>query len=285
MNILIDLIMALLGGIFGAYIGGLNSFVLCGLFGLIGIGIYMATGDASFINEIAFGPMFGPQVSFAGGVAAAAYLGKQSRKGLISESLKLDGTDIVTPIHQKENIGALLVGGVFGVVGQAITMLASNIDSFSMDAAAFAVVVAGMLARLFFTDSSLVGKDFSFKSRFKDLSFKEIILNAIPAYAVGVLIAKLVEITGVSTFGFLLGAFTLIFITMGVDFPMTHHIGMPAGFAYMVFENIWVAGIFGITGYLVAEVLRRIFNSNANSHIDHPAFSIFVHSLIFLNIK
>lgn len=50
MNILIDLIMALLGGIFGAYIGGLNSFVLCGLFGLIGIGIYMATGDASFIN-------------------------------------------------------------------------------------------------------------------------------------------------------------------------------------------------------------------------------------------
>lgn len=36
MELLQSLIMGFFGGVFGAYIGGLGSFVLCGFLGLVG---------------------------------------------------------------------------------------------------------------------------------------------------------------------------------------------------------------------------------------------------------
>lgn len=284
MNTFTELILALFGGIFGAYIGGFNAFILCGLFGLIGVAVFMATGDASFLNNIASGPVFAKHVSFIGGTAAAAYWGKKSRNDLINDNLKMKGTDLYTPLSKKENLEVLLIGGVFGLVGQAINLFFDNLNWLAADTGALAVVLAGMLIRLIFTDVGLSGKNFSFEKRFKDLRLKAIISKAIPAYAIAVLMASLVEITKVSSVGYYLGAFSIIFIAMGLDMPMLQHIGMVAGFAYLAFNNIWLAGIFGITAFILAEVLDRIFNTNADSYMDTITFSIFIHSVLLLNI-
>lgn len=283
MELLQSLIMGFFGGVFGAYIGGLGSFVLCGFLGLVGAAIFVVNGDSTFINEVAFGPLFSPATAFVGGVAAAAYLGRLTRNKRIATDVSGAGTDIVTPLYKTQNISVLIVGGIFGLIGQGI-VLGLNAINFVADNAAIAVVVAAMLSRLVFDDTNLLGKDFSWKKRTEDWSLNTIIFNIFASYAIGVLIAVIVDLTGVLTFGFLLGAFTLIFIMMGFNWPMTHHITMCAAFGFLAFGNIWIAGLFGITAYLLSEVLRRVFNANVDSHIDHPAFTIALHSLLLLNI-
>ena len=69
------LIMAFCGGVFGAAVGALPSFILCGVGALLG-GVYgMATGGGP--NEldiwVTWGPLVGPQTAFAGGAVAAVY--------------------------------------------------------------------------------------------------------------------------------------------------------------------------------------------------------------------
>jgi hypothetical protein len=58
---------------------------------------------------VAFGPVFGPHIAFAGGVAAAAYA---ARRGELD-----DGADIITPLAGLATLDVLLVGGVFGAAG------------------------------------------------------------------------------------------------------------------------------------------------------------------------
>ncbi|MDL1913574.1 MAG: hypothetical protein FDW93_03510 [Bergeyella sp.] len=65
------------GGIFGAAISGNMAFGFTGFLILIGIPVAMITGNTVIIDYVAFGPVFGPHISFAGGVAAAAYAAKK----------------------------------------------------------------------------------------------------------------------------------------------------------------------------------------------------------------
>ncbi|MFY9427676.1 MAG: hypothetical protein WAQ97_00540, partial [bacterium] len=96
------------GGIFGAALGGVPAFVFTGLMVLVGIaaGFSGATEAAAVLNEVAFGPFFGPHVAFCGGVAAAAYAAKKG----IHES----GKDVATGLIKLNDPGVLLVGAVFG---------------------------------------------------------------------------------------------------------------------------------------------------------------------------
>ncbi len=65
------LLAAFGGGVFGAAIGGQPAFIFTGFMVMIGVANSLAGGGFDFLGNVAFGPVFGPHISFAGGAAAA----------------------------------------------------------------------------------------------------------------------------------------------------------------------------------------------------------------------
>ena len=97
------------GGILGAAFGGLPIFILCGVAAIVGAAVNIATGNATITTMVAFGPVLGPQISFAGGAAAAVYAANRKKLG--------SGRDIATALMGLDSPDVLLVGGAFGVLG------------------------------------------------------------------------------------------------------------------------------------------------------------------------
>ncbi len=283
MSFLVEMFMAFFGGIFGAYVGSVTSFVFCGLMGLIGIGVYVATGSMDFITNVAFGPIFTPQIAFAGGVAAASYYGMKSRKQLVPADMVLPGNNIVAPLATTGDFPTLLVGGVFAMLSQAICILLRDYAPFKSDSPAVALIIVAFVGRLIFDDSGVMGKNFKLSERL-NYNLNQMAFHLLAAYAIALGMTYFVKVTGVPTFGFLLGGLVLAFGMFGVPVPANHHVSMVAAFAFGVIPNIWIAAIFGPLAWLTADVLARLFNTDVESHIDPPAFTIALFSLILLNI-
>lgn len=141
------IIAAIAGGFIGACIGGNYAFVFTGVSALFGLGYMVATKDSYVLDYIAFGPVFGPHVCFAGGAAASAYAAK---RGYIE-----DGKDIVTPLSGLGKPDVWLVGSAFGVFGAILQKLVLMIPWFGhhTDSVAFTVFISAIVARLMFGDS------------------------------------------------------------------------------------------------------------------------------------
>ena len=68
------ILMCFAGGLVGGALGGLFSFVICGLLVLAGCLIVLGGGSDFVLMQIGLGPVFGPHVGgFAAGVAASTY--------------------------------------------------------------------------------------------------------------------------------------------------------------------------------------------------------------------
>ncbi|MCT4648074.1 MAG: hypothetical protein N4A74_24000, partial [Carboxylicivirga sp.] len=67
-----DLLLSFAGGIFGAAIGALPVWILCGLAVLIGAALNSASGFDTFTNVVGWGHFIGPHTAFVGGTAGAA---------------------------------------------------------------------------------------------------------------------------------------------------------------------------------------------------------------------
>lgn len=144
------LIAAAAGGFFGAAIGALQSFVFCGFTVLLGVMGLFGNASAAFIAYVPFGPVFGPHIAFAGGVAAVAYASKRGYA---------NGKDIVTPLIGLGKADVLLVGAAFGVLGYLLNAGIAAIPWFGghTDTVAVTVVVSALLARFVFGRSGLTG--------------------------------------------------------------------------------------------------------------------------------
>jgi len=92
-------------------------------------------------------------------------------------------------------------------------------------------------------------------------------------------------------FGFGLSAASLLFLNLGVDrIPVTHHMTLPgatAAFAALASGDaiiagvdpivaVAVGGVFGMIGALIGEAGQRIFYAHGSTHVDPPAFAIFI---------
>jgi len=157
------LVAAFAGGAFGAAIGALPAFCFTGFMVIAGqavavlrsnllageLGELGAEGISTGVTgAIAFGPVFGPHVAFAGGVAAAAYAAKQD--GVMPEPEE-DGyhpaKDIAYALGTRPDV--LAVGGVFGIVGSLIRQTSGAL-TLPWDPIAMGVVLSAVLARLVF---------------------------------------------------------------------------------------------------------------------------------------
>jgi len=321
-----NLLGAAAGGAFGAAIGALPAFVFTG-FLVMGGAISSPPGAQDAIGGvgIGFGLAFGPHVSFAAGAAAAAYAAKQ---GYIQSGFDYHtGKDITYALGCKPDI--LLVGALFGLFGPISEQFFRQM-AVPTDPIAITVVISALLHRAVF-GYSVIGVVSSKTNGFFDMGpfereemrpegevpedgdkegsdrlavepwlphqylWTEVAAIGLVCGGIGGFAALQ---SGSAFLGFGLSAATLLFLNLGVEnFPVSHHITLPASTAYLAAiadggavlagsdpaVAMVIAIIFGLIGALVGEAFQRVFYAHGDTHVDPPAASIFmVHSLICL---
>ncbi|MBF4695919.1 hypothetical protein ISU02_22705 [Fusibacter sp. Q10-2] len=251
--------------------GALPAFIFAGLVGLSGIAITAAGGSLDLVGTLAFGPFLGPHIAFAGGVAAAAY----SHKNNQLES----GCDIATPLAKFSDPMTLIVGGLFGGLGYVINYLYASVLHLPTDTVAMTVITTAIIARFMFGNSGIVG-DTSVKDRDYYPKGKSFLFLSIAGIALGLVVSHYTVETGIVTLGFCISAASLMFAQMGHPCPATHHISLVAAYAALATGNIWIGALFGLIAALFGEFVLKTFNSHCDTHIDPPAFTIFVWAFI-----
>ena len=316
------ILAAFAGGAFGAAIGALPAFVFTGFLVMLGEGVRIVSGDfsglmgvdadslqsAAITGQIAFGPVFGPHISFAGGAAASAYAAK---KGYMNTGF---------PYHESKNIAyafgpkpdVLIVGGLFGILGYWIMSL-SVAFSMPWDPIAVAVVLSAFAHRLFMK-YPIIGKaprgllnmtpfeKGEKKSKDSDRLMVEPWLGhqykwldiVVLGFVVGILAAFITYQTGSAFLAFGISAATLLFLNLGVErIPVTHHISLIGSTViiaatggefgdYSMGSLLMLGGFFGIISALLGELTQRIFYAHADTHLDPPAFAIVLSTLLIV---
>ena len=263
------------GGVFGALIGALPAFIFAGFTGLIGVGLAIAGVDYDWFGTITFGVLFGPHIAFAGGAAAAAFAANKKK-------VLENGADILTPMNKFADPSILIVGGLFGVYGALINFLLSGIWSVPTDTVALAVFLSGVTARLVFGSSGLTGNKVEGHSKMP--SGKSLVYDVVLGVSLGAVIGYVSISTGVAVIGFVISAATLIFVQAGWDAPGTHHITLLAGVAGVMTGSIWMAIVFATIAAILGDLGGTLLNSDCDSHIDPPAFAIFITTTMVLLI-
>lgn len=292
---ILALIAAFGGGILGAYLGALPAFIMTGVFALVGSLITAAgvSGDIA-VGILAFGSFVGPHIAFAGGVAAAGYAGK---KGKLSS-----GTDILSSLNGLGEPDVILVGGIFGVLGYLIAYgigqlpVIGSAGPATTDLPGITVFILAIVTRLAFGKTGITGKYTGSGKREYIATGKGMVYNVVLGGGIGVVVSCLAaflynskmtaafSIFPIVCFGF--AAITLIFTQTGFATPATHHIFLPAALAANIGVQVWgdagvVLGIvFGILGCVLGDVAGRVFNSHCDTHIDPPATTIFILTII-----
>lgn len=297
------LLAAFAGGLFGAAIGGLPAFVFTGFAVLIGVAAAASGSDFDFIANVAFGPIFGPHIAFAGGAAAAAFA---ARRGQLA-----DGKDIAAPLTGLSDPIALIVGGLFGVGGHIVNQLLIVATPFGesgffysnyTDTIALTVVISGIAARLMFGRMGLFGlldPEARQRGRFVPegervwLEYQQGFLQSVVlGLGAGLLASWIVTafytanpdiVAAGVVLGFGISATSLILLEMGFSCPVTHHMTLPgavaavavvAGFGGSATVAMIAGAAAGIGGALFGELFSRLFLIHGDTHVDPPAAAI-----------
>ncbi len=303
------LLAAFGGGLFGAAIGGLPAFIFTGIAVLAAFGAGLGGASFDVLGLVVFGPITGPHVTFVGAVAAAAFA---ARRGDIE-----DGKDIITPLAGLGDPLPLLVGGVFGAAGYALQVLLMNlIPPFQsgfyptyIDVIAVVVVVFAVVTRLMFGKTGIFGNlDAEARERGRWstggdrvwLAYQEGFLQ-VSVVGLGTGLFAAWAATQIAAFdpallpfGVLLGygisATSLIFLQFGFTVPVTHHMTLPASVAAIEVVvlggspllAILVGAVAGILGAILGELSSRLFLIHGDTHLDPPAISIIIMSVIIV---
>ena len=284
------------GGVFGACIGGVTAFIFTGI--TVVASIVGGAAGAPMIPYVSFGSWFGPHISFCGAAAAGAYL---MRKG------KMDsGADIITPLCKYNDGMALLVGGVFGVAGYLIEFVVADLFGMNVmnlagwtDTVAITVFLNGLLTRLTLGTSGFLGKWENERHVFlpdKNRLIFLIVLGAGSSLLVGCITVAIGQMglagfeeamylfENMGSFAFGIAAICFFWLPMGFAMENLHQIILPAATTVLtVFaatQNAVAAIVLGIVvgiiGAVLCDIAARTFNTNTDSHIDPPAFTIAV---------
>lgn len=326
------LIAALGGGFFGAAIGGNFSFVITGFVALMALG-GIATGfpegstsGSTLVGYLAFGPFIGPHIAFGGAAAASAYA---AHKGY-TES----GKDIVLPLARLGKPDVLLVGALFGAMGHVIQQLLAHVPWFHShaDTVAWTVFISALIARMAFgknatnpehggslvnperIENGLKPRDDAAWLRHMETPYQLSTLGFFAGLlAAGAALYISFTVPGMAgnahVFGWAISAVTILFLNIGYNIPVTHHITIIASIGAVVFYPILlgkagygpdgyaegafavnlftdgkmagaaigaliIGALFGVVAAFLGELGARVFYNRGTTHIDPPAISI-----------
>lgn len=282
-------------GAFGSAVGALTSIVLCALVALAGIAANLAGAQLNLVNEVTFGLLLGPHVSFAPACCALCYAWK---KGYIADS-----KDSVTPLISLNHADVLLVGGLFGVAGWYLNSFLNWIAGAAIDTVAMSILILSLVSKQIF-GGSIIGRLPSGEKRFGAnssawLSWQTagrglnlMTLAIVVSLMAGGLTMYFYEIsvqTGngaifeVSTlFMWSLGLISLLFLGDRLNLPIFHHIGLCAAVgAQMVLKlganeyivMLWSLAL-GIMAAYSGDILGKLFHVNGPGIVDPPSAAI-----------
>ncbi|MBX0285421.1 hypothetical protein EGH22_03725 [Halomicroarcula sp. F28] len=279
-------------------------------------GSELELGASGLTGLVGFGPVFGPHIAFAGGAAAAAYAAKKEGAMPPQEDGGYHpGKDIAYALGTRPDV--LAVGGVFGIFGAiSNTLLGSLVaTAVAFDTIAFTVFFSALLHRIVFGYSlfgSPGGSGYFDMTPFENGEEvaadggSEVMRPAVEPWlphqykwgnvamiglVAGLLGGYLVITLNSMFLGFGISAASLTFLNLGVEkIPVTHHMTLPgsAGAAAFVADPtgssqlvaLFLGGAFGVLGALVGEAGQRVFYAHGDTHVDPPAFGIFVCTLL-----
>jgi hypothetical protein len=267
------------GGLLGAALGGLPVFVLCGVAAVVGAGVAATTGDATFMNLVAFGPLLGPQVSFAGGAAAAAYAAK---KGKLSS-----GRDIVTALMGLKSVDTLIVGGLFGVLGYVLWWALANLPMIAGTGAtnpiAFSIVINAIIARLAFGKSGIFGKVRSGDNRWRASDVAtwlpwqtQPVELLVVGVSFGLVVAfSTVQMPALAGVWFGISVASLVFLQYGTTVPVWHHIALSTEHAIAIGGgDLWWGVTFAVIAAFLGDFYGMLFTAHGDNHIDPPSATL-----------
>ncbi len=295
------------GGVMGAALGGLFSFVICGLLVLVGCAIVMCGGSEFVLLQIGLGPIWGPHVGgFTAGVVAVTYAAG-IKKNIASES----GKDILSPLVDT-SWDVLFVGGIAAVIAHLLLQVLAKIPVINtFDIIALNVVIMAMAARLVFmrempwgnlesikkigyfnTDNGalswvpwaatpnricMIGIGVGFLSGGLALNIKEMMeASGTYASAGGPVVPVIIcwSIAAISLIGLELGTGEI------QKFPVWHCQSILAAIAALTFGSIFAGVLVGVLAAVLQEVVARAFWHHGSNHIDPPAAAIAVGTFI-----
>lgn len=302
-------------GIFGACLGALWSFILCGFWIVCGCLVIAAGGSDFVLLQIGLGPIWGPHVGgFASGVIAATYAA-----GIRKNHPTGHAKDILSPLVDT-SWDVLAIGGIFALVGHALAQFLPKIPIIAQfDALALSIFINFCIARLLFLKEMPWGNMESIRkhgflgtdnyaiswvgwqsppSRLIMVGLGMGLLSGGVAMGFQNLLAPLVAKGAVSPTAAFVGplifayGFAAIVLTM-LNFasgsiqkaPVTHAIAYCAAMAYLFTGSLVIAGIAGILSAFLQELCARMFYNHGNNHFDPPAvcvtFGSFILALLF----
>lgn len=282
---LLNIFFAFCGGAFASMVGSLTAFVFTGITCLIGIAAVIAGTPFNWMGVISFGGYFSPAISFAGGAAAAAYA---SYKGYMTS-----GKDIGKALIALKKPDVILFGGFVGALGYSINY-AFGLIGFAgkVDTVALTIVVIALLFKAIFEKNPVGKLDEGSKklgryhvnsgswqpvlTRTIDKVVYGLIIGGISACATGAMLAS--EDAAVQSMAaylpFSISICILLFIMMGIEAPVTHHIVLIASYTMIAGGNIAWGIVGGIIATFLGDFLSRMFYVHGNSHVDPPSLAI-----------
>lgn len=273
------LIAAIGGGIIGAALGGLPVFILCGAAAIVGAGVAAATGDGAYMNLVAFGPVLGPQISFAAGAAAAAYAARRGKLG--------GGRDIATALLGLKSPDVLLVGAAFGALGYLLWWGLANLPLIggigATNPIALSIVISAIIARVAFGKTGVFGKVRKGDNRWRASEVAswlpwqtDPIELALFGFGAAMVVSwSTVEVPALAGVWFGFATLGLIFLQFGVKVPVWHHIALASEQAIAVGGgDIWWGVAFGLLGAYLGEFWGMLFTAHGDTHIDPPSASL-----------
>jgi hypothetical protein len=271
------LLAAFGGGMWGASVGAVPAFIFTGILAIVGA-VAVLSGHDEIVN-VAFGPVFGPHISFGGGVAAAAFAGS---RGFLET-----GRDIGRPLMGLKRVDVLFVGGVFGSMGWLVNagLVLGGARNWT-DTIALTVVLTAFVARIAFGKTSIIGtvseptgRRFRPDDSATWIPWQQDMAHVLSiGLAVGLVAAFLASGSGLSagseSLAFGIATTVLIFLVLGKSVPVTHHIALPAALGVLHGAG-FVGGVAcGVLGGLFGELASRVFLIHGDTHIDPPAAGI-----------
>ncbi len=303
------------GGIVGAALGGLLSFIICALIVLGGCLVTLQGGSDYLLLQVGLGSIFGPHVGgFAAGVAASTYAAG-IRKNHPTGAAK----DILSPL-MGTSWDVLLVGGVFALFGHLFVTLFGPLPIVKdFDVLGLTVAVSAMVARLLFQKEMPWGNPASIKEH-GYLGTNNFTLSWIPwalplpklmvfslgggllstalAASAQSAMAPLVADGSISPtgavvvpliFGWAVAGVSLIGLQLGTgsvqQMPAWHCQSILAALAFLHFGSVPLAALVAVLAGLLQELMARMFWNHGSNHIDPPACAITIGTFILNSLK
>ncbi len=258
--------IAFVCGIIGALTGAFQECLLAGI-----IMVFMtAFPQVSLLGDlVSYG--FIPFVAFSGAVAATAYASKIRKHNF-------GGAAILTSLCKTADLSVLLVSGIFAVLGLAMATALGKIP-ITFDNGAVSVIISAVFVRIVFGDGKFLNPNLKTMPRYstkKSEWFFWLGLGLVIGCGAGFIIDK----TGNAFLPFYLSLASLLFWFLENDFPPSHHITCTAGYAMLATNSILAAAVWGAIACAMSTFIGDAINTDASTHIDPPATTIGILSII-----